>query len=109
MMRRVTGDCGAGEPLGPGGPGWYVRQAAWVGLTGLVVYSVMLGVCLLAHLVLWGPVETFGPDGMWRPLVYTFGLVWPVGTGVVLLGRVDRRSRQAGRGGLTGVLPGWRR
>ena len=99
---------------GPGGPGgwqrrvpWssagrHAREAALVGLLGLAVYGLMPAGCLLAYLVLRGPAETLGPDGMWRPLAYTFGLKWPVGTVVVL---VDRRAR--GGTGCARMVRGW--
>ena len=113
MVLRVLGPGGAGEHRGSGpwGPaGQRVREIARVGLMGLVVYSLMLLLCLLVHLGLRGPVETFGPDGMWRPLAYTFGVVWPIGTGVVLVGRSERLvqlARGSGGGGCAGVLRRW--
>ena len=82
-------------------------MAALFGLLGMAVCGLMLAVCLLAHLALRGPAETLGPDGMWRPLAYTFGLMWPVGTVVVLLERIDRRARARGGTGCAGMVLGW--
>ena len=95
-MRRIT--------PGPGGPG---GVAALFGLLGLAVCGLTLAGCLLAHLAPGGPTETLGPDGMWRPLVETFGLMWPVGTVVALLERIDRRAWARGGTGCAGMVRGW--
>ena len=76
-----------------------------VGLLGLAAYGLMLAGCLLAHLAPQGSLlRPWALTGCGSTLAYTFGLVWPVGTVVTLVERIDRRVRARGGTGCGGMV-----